>query len=94
MSPPTAGVTSEPEIMEDADTYVRRMMKSRGLDPAYMDPDDDAAADQTNENFDKSMAFAKTAKNSNNFKDGLADESIQKHESEEVQTVKSTVVVN
>ena len=83
--------------MEDADTYVRRMMQSRGLDPAYMDDPAEGladAAEKTNDNFDKSMQFAQTAKNSGTFKDGLADESIQKHESEEVQTVKSTIVVN
>lgn len=37
----SGAVNSEPEMMEDADTYVRRMMKSRGIEMPDM-PNNDA----------------------------------------------------
>ena len=39
--PMSGAVNSEPEMMEDADTYVRRMMKSRGIEMPDM-PNNDA----------------------------------------------------
>ena len=55
--PMSGAVISEPEMMEDADTYVRRMMKSRGIEMPDM-PNNDAHGSSTGDNFDKSVKLA------------------------------------
>ena len=53
----SGAVISEPEMMEDADAYVRRMMKSRGIEMPDM-PTNDAHGSSTGDNFDKSIKLA------------------------------------